>query len=131
MMEPLRLVFMGTPDFAVPVLDTLLDAGHAVVAVYTQPARGAGRGKKTRPTPVQRFAQARHIEVRTPRCLKDEGVVEGFTALGADAAVVVAYGLILPPAVLAAPRLGCLNLHASLLPRWRGARAHPAGDHGR
>ena len=132
MMEPLRLVFMGTPDFAVPVLDTLRDAGHAVVAVYTQPPRGAGRGKKTRLTPVQRFARARHIEVRTPGRLKDEGVVDGFTALGADAAVVVAYGLILPPAVLAAPRLGCLNLHASLLPRWRGAapipRAIMAGD---
>ena len=131
-MESLRLVFMGTPDFAVPVLDALLDAGHTVVAVYTQPPRGAGRGKKTRLSPVQRSAQARHFEVRTPRRLKDEGVPDGFTALGADAAVVVAYGLILPPAVLAAPRLGCLNLHASLLPRWRGAapipRAIMAGD---
>ncbi len=131
-MTTLRLVFMGTPDFAVPALAALIRSGHDIACVYTQPARPAGRGHKTRPSPVQAFADERGIEVRAPRSLRDDEVRHEFAALGADAAVVAAYGLILPEPILAAPRLGCLNIHASLLPRWRGAapiqRAIMAGD---
>jgi len=128
---PLRLAFMGTPDFAVPILRALLDAGHAVVAVYTQPPRPAGRGHREQPSPVHRAAEAAGIPVHAPAKL-DAAEQEKFRALALDAAVVAAYGLILPKAVLEAPRLGCLNVHASLLPRWRGAapiqRAILAGD---
>ena len=128
----LRLVFMGTPDFAVPTLQALIDAGHDLVAVYTQPPRPAGRGHKLQPSPVHKLAEAHGIPVLTPRSLRKEEAQTVFAAHLADAAVVVAYGLILPAAVLAAPRLGCFNLHASLLPRWRGAapiqRAIMAGD---
>ncbi len=129
---PLRLVFMGTPDFAVPGLAALIDGGHHVVCVYSQPPRAAGRGMKTKPSPVQAFAEAHGITVRTPSSLKDADEQAAFAALDVDAAVVIAYGLILPPPILAAPRLGCINVHASLLPRWRGAapiqRAIMAGD---
>lgn len=132
MTKPLRLAFMGSPDFAVPVLAALAEAGHDVVCVYSQPPRPAGRGKKLRPTPVHQWAERQGIEVRTPKSLKNEAEQEAFTALNLDAAVVVAYGLILPQAILDAPRLGCMNMHASLLPRWRGAapihRAIMAGD---
>ncbi|MGE0745945.1 MAG: methionyl-tRNA formyltransferase [Rhodospirillales bacterium] len=131
-MARLRLAFMGTPDFAVPALAALVDAGHDVAAAYSQPPRPAGRGMKPAPSPVHRFAEDRGIPVRTPATLKDPAEQAAFAALGLDAAVVAAYGLILPPPVLAAPRLGCLNIHASLLPRWRGAapiqRAILAGD---
>jgi methionyl-tRNA formyltransferase len=116
----LRLAFMGTPDFSVPILGALRAAGHEVVCVYSQPPRPAGRGHKPQPSPVQRAAEDAGIPVRTPAKLSAEEA-ESFRALGLDAAVVAAYGLILPKAVLAAPRLGCLNVHASLLPRWRGA----------
>ncbi|MBI3445842.1 MAG: methionyl-tRNA formyltransferase [Magnetospirillum sp.] len=128
----MKLVFMGTPDFSVPILESLLEAGHQVVCVYSQPPRPAGRGHKEQPTPVHAFAQARGLPVRTPKSLKSPEAQAEFAALGADMAVVAAYGLILPQAVLDAPRLGCLNVHASLLPRWRGAapiqRALLAGD---
>jgi len=131
-MTPLRLVFMGTPDFAVPSLKAVREAGHEIVCVYSQPPRRAGRGQKARPTPVAAAAAGHGTEVRTPVALRDDASVAAFQALGADVAVVVAYGLILPPAILAAPRLGCINAHASLLPRWRGAapiqRAIMAGD---
>ncbi len=128
----LRLAFMGSPDFSLPSLAALLDAGHDVCCVYSQPPRPAGRGKRERETPVHAFAAARGIEVRTPRSLKRKEEQEAFAALGLDAAIVVAYGLILPKPILDAPRLGCINVHASLLPRWRGAapiqRAIMAGD---
>ncbi len=128
----LRIVFMGTPDFAVPTLSEIIGAGHAVAAVYTQPPRPAGRGMEPTRSPVHRFAEASGLEVRTPRTLRDASVQEAFAALSADVAVVVAYGLILPKGVLDAPRHGCLNLHGSRLPRWRGAapiqRAIMAGD---
>ncbi|MGQ0660263.1 methionyl-tRNA formyltransferase [Sphingosinicella sp.] len=128
----MRLAFMGTPDFAVPTLDALLAAGHEVAAVYTQPPRPAGRGKALLPSPVQRRAEAAGIEVRTPATLRDPEAQAAFAALDLDAAVVAAYGLILPAPILEAPRRGCLNVHASLLPRWRGAapiqRAILAGD---
>lgn len=118
----MRLIFMGTPDFSVPALHALLNAGHEVVAVYTQPPRPAGRGKALRRSPVHEAADAAGIEVHTPaRVRRDTGEHDAFAALNADAAVVAAYGLILPKAMLDAPRLGCLNIHASLLPRWRGA----------
>ncbi|KXV41303.1 methionyl-tRNA formyltransferase [Gluconobacter japonicus] len=118
----MRLIFMGTPDFAVPALHALMAAGHEIVAVYTQPPRPAGRGKAVRRSPVHEAAEAAGIDVRTPaRVRKDMAEHEAFAALNADAAVVAAYGLILPKAMLDAPRLGCLNIHASLLPRWRGA----------
>ena len=130
--QPLKLVFMGTPDFAAIALDALVEAGHDIVCVYTQPPRPAGRGKQPRPGPVHRRAQDFGLQVRTPASLKDEMAQAEFAALGADVAVVAAYGLILPAPVLDAPRLGCLNIHASLLPRWRGAapiqRAILAGD---
>jgi methionyl-tRNA formyltransferase len=118
----MRLAFMGSPDFAVPVLLALHEAGHAIAAVYTQPPRPVGRGHAVRPCPVQAAAERLGLEVRTPARLRgDEAAQAAFAALDLDAAVVVAYGLILPPAMLAAPRRGCLNIHASLLPRWRGA----------
>ena len=128
----MRIIFMGTPDFAVPALIALVEAGHEVVACYTQPPRPAGRGKQLQPSPVQREAEARGIAVRYPASLKGAGEQAEFAALGADIAIVAAYGLILPQAVLDAPKHGCLNIHASLLPRWRGAapiqRAILAGD---
>jgi methionyl-tRNA formyltransferase len=123
---------MGTPDFSVAPLKALLDAGHDVLCVYSQPPRKAGRGQKLTPSPVHAFAEAQGIEVRTPASLKGTEEQDAFRALNADAAVVVAYGLILPQAILDATRLGCFNIHASLLPRWRGAapiqRAIEAGD---
>ncbi len=131
-MEGLRLAFMGSPDFAVPVLQALAAAGHEIACVYSQPPRPAGRGHKARPCPVQAYAESRGWPVRNPASLKPEAEQTAFAALNLDVAVVVAYGLILPKAVLEAPRLGCLNVHASLLPRWRGAapiqRAIEAGD---
>ncbi|SMR83342.1 methionyl-tRNA formyltransferase [Aliiroseovarius halocynthiae] len=128
----MRLVFMGSPDFSVPVLDALVDAGHDIVAVYCQPPRPAGRGKKDRPGPVHARALELGLKVRHPVSLKGADEQQDFADLNADAAVVVAYGLILPQAILDAPKHGCLNIHASLLPRWRGAapihRAIMAGD---
>jgi methionyl-tRNA formyltransferase len=128
----LRLAFMGTPDFSVPTLAALLDAGHEIAAVYSQPARPKGRGLASDPTPVAKLAASRGLEVRTPLSLKGLDEQKEFSALALDAAVVVAYGLLLPKPILEAPRLGCFNLHASLLPRWRGAapiqRAIMAGD---
>jgi methionyl-tRNA formyltransferase len=128
----MRIAFMGTPEFAVPTLDALLAAGHEVVAVYTQPPRPAGRGKGLGPSPVQQRAEEAGIEVRTPTSLRGAEEQAAFADLKLDAAVVAAYGLILPEPILAAPRYGCLNVHASLLPRWRGAapvqRAILAGD---
>ena len=128
----LRLAFMGTPDFAVPTLAELIGQGHDIACVYAQPPRPKGRGLATEPSPVHALALAHKIAVRTPSSLKDAAQQELFAALGIDAAVVVAYGLILPKAILAAPKLGCFNLHGSLLPRWRGAapiqRAIMAGD---
>jgi methionyl-tRNA formyltransferase len=118
----LRLAFMGSPDFAVPALRALHQAGHDIAAVYCQPPRPAGRGQATRPSPVQVAAEALGLPVRTPARLRhDREAHAAFAALELDAAVVAAYGLILPPAMLDAPRRGCLNIHASLLPRWRGA----------
>jgi methionyl-tRNA formyltransferase len=129
----LDIIFMGTPDFSVPVLKALHDAGHRIVAVYSQPPRPAGRrGLELTPSPVHRAAETLGIPVRTPINFKDPADVEAFRALGADVAVVVAYGLLLPEAILSGTRLGCYNGHASLLPRWRGAapiqRAIMAGD---
>lgn len=128
----MRIVFMGTPDFSVPALDALIEAGHEIAAVYCQPPRPAGRGKKDRPSPVQQRAEALGLLVRHPVSLKGEQAQAEFEALNSDVAVVVAYGLLLPQAILDAPRFGCLNIHASLLPRWRGAapihRAIMAGD---
>ncbi len=118
----MRLAFMGSPDFAVPALLALHDAGHAIAAVYCQPPRRAGRGQAVQRCPVHRAADALGLEVRTPvRLRSDPAAQAAFAALALDAAVVAAYGLILPPAMLDAPRRGCLNIHASLLPRWRGA----------
>jgi len=128
----LRLAFMGTPDFSVPALAELIAQGHDIAAVYTQPPRPKGRGLGEEPSPVARLAAAHGLVVRTPPTLKNTEAQAEFAALDLDAAVVMAYGLILPKAVLDAPRLGCFNLHASLLPRWRGAapiqRAIMAGD---
>src|SRR5690606_7041027 len=128
----MRIVFMGTPDFAVPALDSLHAAGHEIVAVYTQPPRPAGRGKKPRPSPVAARAEALGLPVHSPASLKGDEEQARFAALDAEVAVVVAYGLILPDSVLAAYPRGCVNIHASLLPRWRGAapiqRAIMAGD---
>jgi methionyl-tRNA formyltransferase len=128
----MRIIFMGTPEFSVPVLDALVDAGHEIAAVYCQPPRPAGRGKKERPTPVHARAVELGLDVRHPISLKGADEQAAFSDLRADIAVVVAYGLILPQAVLDAPEKGCLNIHASLLPRWRGAapihRAIMAGD---
>ena len=131
-MSPLRIIFAGTPEFSVPCLEALLAAGQEVIAVYTQPDRPAGRGRKLTPSPVKAAALAQGLPVCQPLTLKDEGAVTDLRALAADLMVVVAYGLLLPQAVLDAPRLGCVNVHASLLPRWRGAapiqRALLAGD---
>src|SRR6267378_8296251 len=130
--HPLDLVFMGTPEFAATILAALIAAGHRIRAVYTQPPRPAGRGHRPQPSPVQLLAIQHRISVRCPVSLRPQEVQAVFSAHGADAAVVAAYGLILPRQILAAPRLGCLNVHASLLPRWRGAapiqRALLAGD---
>ena len=128
----MRLAFMGTPEFAVPTLDALIAAGHDIAAVYTQPPRPAGRGKALSPSPVQLRAEEAGLKVRTPASLRDPDAQQAFAALGLDAAVVAAYGLILPEPILCAPKHGCLNVQASLLPRWRGAapiqRAILAGD---
>jgi len=128
----MRLVFMGSPDFSVPVLDALIEAGHEVAAVYCQPPRPAGRGKKDRPTPVHVRALDLGLEVRHPKSLRNAEAQAEFASFAPEIAVVVAYGLILPQAILDAPTRGCLNIHASLLPRWRGAapihRAIMAGD---
>jgi methionyl-tRNA formyltransferase len=128
----MRLIFMGTPDFAVPTLIELAARGHEIVAVYTRAAKPAGRGMDLQRTPIEREARALALPVRTPKTLKDDDVQKIFHAHNADAAVVVAYGLILPKPILEAPRLGCFNVHASLLPRWRGAapinRTIMAGD---
>ncbi|MEM8654550.1 MAG: methionyl-tRNA formyltransferase [Pseudomonadota bacterium] len=128
----MRLIFMGTPDFSVPALDALHAAGHDIAAVYTQPPRPAGRGKKDRPSPVHARAEALGLPVHHPTSLRNDDAQNTFAALNADIAVVVAYGLILPQPILDAPTHGCLNIHASLLPRWRGAapihRAIMAGD---
>ena len=129
---PLRLIFMGTPDFAVPTLLALTAAGHDIVAVYTRAPKPAGRGMDMQVTPIEREARRLALPVFTPKTLRDEAAQDAFASHNVDAAVVVAYGLILPKAVLEAPRLGCFNVHASLLPRWRGAapinRAVMAGD---
>lgn len=128
----MRLIFMGTPDFAVPALIALAARGHDIVAVYTRAPRPAGRGMDVQPTPVEREARRFGLAIQTPKSLKDAQVQADFNAHNADAAVVIAYGLILPKPILDAPRLGCFNVHASLLPRWRGAapinRAIMAGD---
>jgi methionyl-tRNA formyltransferase len=128
----LKLIFMGTPDFAVPVLAELIAAGHDIACVYTRAPKPKGRGQREERSPVHRFAQSAGLSVRHPASLKPIEEEAAFEALYADAAVVVAYGLILPAAILTKPRLGCFNLHASLLPRWRGAapiqRAILAGD---
>jgi len=128
----MKIVFMGTPEFSVPVLQSLVDAGHEIVCVYCQPPRPAGRGKKDRLTPVHTRALELSLDVRHPTSLKSVEEQAEFAALNADVAVVVAYGLLLPQPVLDAPKFGCLNIHASLLPRWRGAapihRAIMSGD---
>ncbi|MBM3548037.1 MAG: methionyl-tRNA formyltransferase [Alphaproteobacteria bacterium] len=119
--ERLRLAMMGTPDFAVPILDALVNDGHEIACVYAQPPRPAGRGQKPRPSPMEAWARDHSLDVRTPVNLKDPAEHQAFRDLNLDVAVVAAYGLILPRPILEAPRLGCLNVHASLLPRWRGA----------
>lgn len=128
----LRIVFMGTPDFAVPTLNQLVDAGHTIVAVYTQPPRPAGRGQDVRKSPVHQAADGFGIPVFTPMNFKDAADLKAFADHNADVGIIVAYGLLLPELVLEAPRYGCLNLHGSMLPRWRGAapiqRAIMAGD---
>ena len=133
MNTPLKIAFMGTPDFAVYALDAITASGHNVVCVYSQPPRPAGRGYKSQPSPMQRRAEELNIPVRTPLSFKkDADALHAFAALGIDVAVVAAYGLILPQEILDAPKYGCINIHASLLPRWRGAapihRALLAGD---
>ena len=132
MAETLRIVFAGTPDFSVPVLQALLDSGHEIIAVYTQPDRPAGRGREPRPSPVKQLALQHALKVLQPLSLKHEAEQQHLQALQPDLMIVVAYGLLLPEAVLTIPRLGCINVHASLLPRWRGAapiqRAILAGD---
>jgi len=128
----MRIAFMGTPEFAVPALHALHEAGHNIVAVYSQPPRKAGRGKKLRPSPVKIAAETLALDVRTPVSFKDPTTLREFQTLNLDVAVVAAYGLLLPQAILDAPHHGCLNIHGSLLPRWRGAapvqRAMLAGD---
>ncbi len=132
MSDALRIIFAGTPEFSTHPLQALVDSRHRVCAVYTQPDRPAGRGRRLQPSPVKRLAQSQDIPVFQPETLKDPRVWDELRALKADLMVVVAYGLLLPPEVLAIPRLGCVNIHASLLPRWRGAapiqRAILAGD---
>jgi methionyl-tRNA formyltransferase len=129
---PMRLAFMGTPDFAVPTLTELIGQGHDIAAVYTQPARPKGRGLSSEPSPVEKLARTHGLEVRTPATLKNANAQAEFAAFDLDAAIVVAYGLLLPKPILDAPKRGCFNLHGSLLPRWRGAapiqRAIMAGD---
>jgi methionyl-tRNA formyltransferase len=131
-MTPLKIVFAGTPTFSVPALQALTDGGHDVMAVYTQPDRPAGRGRKLTASPVKLFARERGLAVYQPSRLRDPGAIESLHSHGADLMVVVAYGLLLPKNVLDIPRLGCVNVHASVLPRWRGAapiqRAILAGD---
>src|SRR3954452_19507962 len=128
----MRIIFMGSPEFAVPSLNALVEAGHEVVAVYAQPPRPAGRGKAERKTAIHQRAEALGIPVHTPRTLRDADEQARFRGVDADLAVVAAYGLILPKPILKAPKAGCINVHASLLPRWRGAapiqRAILAGD---
>ncbi len=132
MSQPLRIIFAGTPEFAAAHLQALLDSRHQVIAVYTQPDRPAGRGRKLCPSPVKQLAQQHDLPVYQPKSLKGEAEQQELAALDADLMVVVAYGLLLPKAVLDAPRLGCINVHGSILPRWRGAapiqRAIEAGD---
>jgi len=127
-----KIIYAGTPEFALPALDSLIQGEHEIVAVYTQPDRPAGRGRKLQPGPVKKRALEAGLDVRQPIDFNQPGEIEALPALGADLMVVAAYGLLLPPAVLAAPRLGCINIHASLLPRWRGAspiqQAILAGD---
>lgn len=120
-MSALRIVFMGTPDFAVPALKALHDAGHEIVAVYSQPPRPKGRGQQVQKSPVHLYAEEQGIPIFNPKSLKNAEAQDEFKKLNADVAVVAAYGLILPKAVLDAPKYGCINIHASLLPRWRGA----------
>jgi len=131
-MAPLKIIFAGTPDFSLPCLKALVETGHHLISVYTQPDRPAGRGRKLSPSPVKVYADAAGMAVRQPLTLRDHQEVEILREFGADLMVVVAYGLLLPREVLSAPRLGCINVHASLLPRWRGAapiqRAILAGD---
>jgi len=131
-MTPLKLIFMGTPDFAAVALEALINVGHDIVAVYSQPPRPAGRGKELRKSPVQILAEREGLAVRTPETLKTPEAQAEFAAFDVDLAVVAAYGLLLPQPILDAPRRGCLNIHASILPRWRGAapiqRAILAGD---
>ena len=128
----MRLAFLGTPDFAVPTLAALIEAGHEIACVYSQPPAPRGRGQALQPSPVEAFARAHGLPVRTPHSMRDPDAIAAFAALDLDAAVIVAFGQILVDTVLNAPRLGCYNLHASLLPRWRGAapihRAIMAGD---
>ena len=128
----MKIIFAGTPDFALPVLQVLLDSTHTVAAVYTQPDRPAGRGRRTQASPVKQLAITSEVPVYQPETLSDATAIADLQALQPDLIIVVAYGLILPPAILAVPRLGCINVHASLLPRWRGAapiqRAILAGD---
>ncbi len=132
MKTALRIVFMGSPDFSVPILAALINAGHTVIAAYSQPPRPAGRGQKERRCAVHDYALEHGIDVRTPTSFKDPDAITQFQKLDADIAVVVAYGLILPKSILVSPHLGCVNVHASMLPRWRGAapihRAILAGD---
>src|SRR5579863_7940159 len=119
-MKSFSIIFMGTPAFAVPSLQALHAAGHRIAAVYTQPPRPAGRGQEETPSPVQAFAESVKLPVHTPLTLKTPDVQRAFAAHGADIAVVAAYGLLLPKAILEAPSRGCINVHPSLLPRWRG-----------
>ena len=130
--DKLRLIFMGTPDFGVHIVSALVEAGHTIVAVYTQPPRPSGRGQKETPSPVHQFALAQHLPVYTPKTLKDPEAQHIFHEHKADAAVVAAYGLLLPSKILDAPQFGCINVHPLLLPRWRGAapiqRTIMAGD---
>ena len=127
-----RIIFMGTPDFAVPVLEAIIGEGHDVVAVYTQPPRPAKRGMQPQPTPVAQCAEKYNLPIFTPENFKDQSDITNFENHHGDVAIVVAYGLILPEAILSVPQYGCLNIHASLLPKWRGAapiqRAIMAGD---
>ena len=130
MAEPLRTAFMGTPDFAATALQALLGSPHEVVCVYSQPPRPKGRGHKVQKSAVHELAEAHDIPVFTPTSLKDKDIQAEFAAHNVDVAIVAAYGLLLPKQILDAPKYGCLNIHASLLPRWRGCIAYPARDLG-